>query len=131
MRGLRQHLDDHVGTGIGSSGMGWKNRLPDPELVRHGTPRLENRTGTRAWTAPLMTTQDDRRALLGLEPRRCSIMTSTQLAATFPLLLTYVNCFAETGPSVASCFQQPDEQFQGFGQPDDRDGCGHTRRWRV
>ncbi len=95
--------------------MGWKNRLADLELVRHGTPRLENRTGTRAWTAPLMTFEDDRSPHQGLEPHRCSMMTSTQLAATFPLFLTYVNCLTETRPPAASYFQQPDEQFQGFG----------------
>jgi hypothetical protein len=27
--------------------MGWKNRLADLKLVRHGTPRLDNLIGTR------------------------------------------------------------------------------------
>lgn len=46
--------------------MGWKNRLADLEFVRHGIPRLENRTGTRAWTEPVMTIEDDRSPLSGL-----------------------------------------------------------------
>jgi hypothetical protein len=90
MRGLGQHLDDHVGAGLGSPGMGWKNRLADLEFLRHGTPRLENLTGTRARTEPMMAD-----AYWSPQGLRAAQMLGHHVAATFPLFLTHVNSFAK------------------------------------
>jgi hypothetical protein len=84
--------------------MGWKHRLSNLELVRHGTPRLDNLTGTRAWTELTMKTGRWSKLPQGREAAQllCG-KASIQLTATVALFLTYVNCFAESGAPAAGC----------------------------
>ena len=84
--------------------MGRENRLADLELVRHGTPRLENRTGTRAWTEPMIVPEDDRRPPSGLGAAQMLDDDQHSVGGHVPTFLNLCKLFSGNWTSCCELF---------------------------